>query len=71
MSQAPPDHRHPGLLPAGRRWGTGADSVLPYLGAALRSRAVQADALPAPEQFIQNPVFVHMEHTLRLLSQRH
>ena len=54
------------LLPAGRRWGFGAHSVLPYLGLALQARP---DA--SPEGSIRNPVFSQMENTLRQLRQRH
>jgi hypothetical protein len=45
--------------------------VVPYLGNTLQARAARADELPEAEQFIRNPVFLHMEHTLRTLQQRH
>ena len=70
MPQHAPNDRRNRLLPAGRRWGFGAHSVTPYL-ASLQSRGPQAEELPAEEQFIRNPVFVHMEHTLRALTRRH
>jgi hypothetical protein len=61
-----PDARSP-LLPEGRRWGFGAHSVLPYLTAALESRAGD----PAdPAQGIRNPVFPQMESALRSLQRR-
>lgn len=69
MQQSPTDRRHR-LLPAGRRWGFGANSVTPYL-ASLQTRDPQPEDLPAEEQFIRNPVFVHMEHTLRALTRQH
>lgn len=57
---------HVRLQPAGRRWGFGAHSVLPYLAAALNARpGADADAAT-----IRNPVFPQMEDALRLL-QRH
>ena len=56
------------LLPAGRRWGSGADSVVPYLTQARPSRGQEAQEV---EQSINNPVFLHMEHTLRVLRRRH
>jgi hypothetical protein len=53
MLAQPPRHRYaflvspdlpqptpaPELLPEGRRWGRGADSVVPYLAQSLRARA--------------------------------
>ncbi|GAB3654760.1 hypothetical protein GCM10028813_27260 [Ramlibacter alkalitolerans] len=53
------------LLPAGRRWGFGAHSVLPYLSFALQSRPGQA-----PGESIRNPVFPQMENTLPVLLRR-
>ena len=70
MHQQPPNDRRNRLLPAGRRWGFGADSVTPYL-ASLQTREPLAADVPAEEQFIRNPVFVHMEHTLRALTRKH
>lgn len=50
------------LLPEGRRWGFGAHSVLPYLARMLEERPGD----PAhPAAAIRNPVFPHMERTLR------
>jgi hypothetical protein len=54
-----PKHRSPpadpaALLPEGRRWGRGADSLVPYLAQSLRTR-------PAPS----NPVFNDMADWLR------
>lgn len=54
---SPDDHAR--LLPAGRRWGFGAHSVLPYLAYTLQSRP--GDETQAG---IRNPVFPHMEKTL-------
>lgn len=61
------DARRPRMLPPGRRWGFGARSVLPYLGAALQSRPGRDEELAGAEGAIRNPVFLHMEHTLRVL----
>lgn len=54
------------LLPAGRRWGFGAHSVLPYLGLALHARPDDS-----AEGAIRNPVFSEMETTLRQQRSRH
>lgn len=58
------DRRRSSIQPPGRRWGFGAHSVVPYLtqGRSLRGHEVQE-----VDQLISNPVFVHMEHTLRVL----
>ncbi len=69
MHQSPTDRRNR-LLPAGRRWGFGADSVSPYL-VSLQTRDAQPEDIPKEEQVIRNPVFVHMEHTLRALTRKH
>lgn len=53
------------LLPAGRRWGFGAHSVLPYLGLALQARPGAEDA-----GSIRNPVFRQMQGTLPVLPRR-
>jgi hypothetical protein len=53
------------LLPAGRRWGFGAHSVLPYLAAALHARAAEDAGA------IRNPVFPQMDKTLRALRRGH
>lgn len=64
----PPSHDHPSrLLPAGRRWGFGAHSVVPYLSYTLHARPSDGDGAEA----IRNPVFPQMESTLRTLRQRH
>jgi len=57
---------HARLQPAGRRWGFGAHSVVPYLSFALQSR-------PGEEagESIRNPVFPQMEATLPVLPGRH
>jgi hypothetical protein len=62
------DHRRSPLLPAGRRWGAGAQSVVPYLTHGRATRAPEAEEV---EQLVNNPVFVHMEHTLRVLQRQH
>jgi hypothetical protein len=49
----PPTSADP-LLPEGRRWGRGADSVVPYLAQSLRTRAGAS-----------NPVFRDMADWLR------
>jgi hypothetical protein len=59
---------HARLQPAGRRWGFGAHSLLPYLSLALHSRP---GAAPEAGESIRNPVFPQMEHTLRALRGRH
>jgi len=58
---------HVRLLPAGRRWGFGAHSVLPYLNAALQARP---GAAASEAEGILNPVFPQMEKTLRRLPRR-
>ena len=58
------------LLPEGRRWGRGASSIVPYLYVSLLVKPFTR----APEeegQFISNPVFPHMEHTLGVLRRWH
>jgi hypothetical protein len=55
------------LLPAGRRWGFGAHSVLPYLNASLQARPGEP---PADGEGIRNPVFPQMENALRALRRR-
>lgn len=69
MPQAHTDRRDT-LLPAGRRWGFGAHSVVPYLTHAVHSRTTRAAEVEQEAQFILNPVFLHMEHTLRALRHR-
>ena len=57
---------HTRMLPAGRRWGFGAHTVVPYLALALQARAGE-DAGDS----IRNPVFPQMEKTLPVLRRRH
>lgn len=64
MQRQHEDHRRSSLLPAGRRWGFGAHSVVPYLTDGRVARGQQA---AGPAQPVANPVFQHMEHALRLL----
>lgn len=54
---------HVRLQPAGRRWGFGAHSVVPYLSVTLNARP----GTDGDEGTIRNPVFPQMENTLRLL----
>jgi hypothetical protein len=66
MRQSPIPDPPARLLPAGRRWGFGAHSVLPYLAFALGTRpGDEADAS------IRNPVFREMESTLPVLRRPH
>lgn len=53
------------LLPAGHRWGRGASSVVPYLYVSLLARPMEREGEDG--HFIRNPVFPHMENTLRVL----
>ncbi|MEJ8838884.1 hypothetical protein [Ramlibacter sp. AN1133] len=57
---------HGRLQPAGRRWGFGAHSVLPYLSFALQARPGQES-----DESIRNPVFPQMESTLPVLRRPH
>ena len=58
------------LLPEGRRWGRGASSIVPYLYVSLLAKPFNRG--PEDEgDFIRNPVFPHMEHTLGVLRRRH
>ena len=66
-----PEPPTPRLQPAGRRWGFGARSVLPYLNAALQARPGRPEEDSAGEPAISNPVFLHMEQALRALRQSH
>lgn len=56
---------HARLQPAGRRWGFGAHSVVPYLSFALQARPGQE-----PGEAIRNPVFPQMENTPRPVRRR-
>jgi hypothetical protein len=60
----PKDPSHARLLPAGRRWGFGAHSVVPYLTQSQHARPAEAAQV---EEAIRNPVFPQMEPTLRAL----
>ena len=58
------------LLPEGRRWGRGASSIVPYLYVSLLVKPFHRE--PGEDgEFIRNPVFPHMEHTLRMLRRGH
>lgn len=61
--------RETSLLPAGHRWGRGAQTIVPYLTHTRPPWSGQESV--EVEQSINNPVFLHMEHTLRVLSRRH
>jgi hypothetical protein len=63
-----PETPPPRLQPAGRRWGFGAHSVMPYLVHAP-SQAAASDA--AGTEPIRNPVFPHMDLALRALRRAH
>lgn len=56
-----PDPSSPGLLPAGRRWGQGARSVVPYLVRSLEMRPTAAQIVIGGEEPIRNPVFRRMD----------
>ena len=62
------DDQRSGLMPAGRRWGFGAHSVVPYLNASMQSKPAQGEG---SAESIRNPVFPHMEHALETLRKRH
>jgi hypothetical protein len=57
---------HARLQPAGRRWGFGAHSVVPYLAFALQSRPGEESG-----DSIRNPVFPQMENILPVLPRQH
>jgi hypothetical protein len=59
------DHRS-SLLPAGRRWGFGAHSLVPYLNASLQSKPGEGGAAAA--ESIRNPVFPQMDEALEVLE---
>jgi hypothetical protein len=57
------------VLPAGHRWGFGAQSVVPYLTMSVHLRP--AGGPPDADTSIRNPVFPQMDSTLRVaLRQR-
>ena len=66
MRRPPVTDPHARLQPAGRRWGFGAHSVVPYLSFALQARPGEAAG-----ESIRNPVFPQMENTLPVLPRRH
>ena len=55
------------LLPAGRRWGRGAQTVLPYLNLSLQGRVLagEAEAEAADGEPVRNPVFRQMDIVVR------
>lgn len=55
------------LQPAGRRWGFGAHSVVPYLAHAPAPHAKPAEG----EGSIRNPVFPHMDLALQSMRRSH
>jgi hypothetical protein len=62
------DKHAPRLQPAGRRWGFGAHSVMPYLSHTGQA----ATSGPAGDDgSIRNPVFPHMENGLRAMRRGH
>lgn len=67
MRRPSPPEPAPRLQPAGRRWGFGAHSVVPYLTFTLQERPGEAE----DESAIRNPVFPQMENTLRALRRQH
>lgn len=68
MPQRSHDNRRSSLMPAGRRWGFGAHSVVPYLGVSQQSKPVDG---ASEAEAIRNPVFPHMEQALETLRKRH
>jgi hypothetical protein len=61
------DPHQPRLQPAGRRWGFGAHSVMPYLSHTGQPLESAADS----DASIRNPVFPHMEHALQAMRRGH
>ncbi|NML45565.1 hypothetical protein HHL11_17565 [Ramlibacter sp. G-1-2-2] len=68
MSKSRPDDRSP-LMPEGKRWGMGARSIVPYLYVSLLAKPFSGRE--GEEDFIRNPVFPHMDNTLRMLKRGH
>jgi hypothetical protein len=63
----PRESEEPRQQPAGRRWGFGAHSVVPYL-----SHAPSPDAAAGQDEAaIRNPVFSHMDAVLRAKRHNH
>ena len=59
-------HEEPRLQPAGRRWGFGAHSVVQYL-----AHGPTSDVKPGDLGSIRNPVFPHMDPSLRPMRSGH
>ncbi|HEX2547864.1 MAG TPA: hypothetical protein VHL79_23475 [Ramlibacter sp.] len=51
------DDQDSGLPPPGSRWGSGAQSVLPYLTKSLQARPSSAPEAREPRQRDGHPVF--------------
>lgn len=68
MHTAPTNDHPTTLQPAGRRWGFGAHSVMPYLA---QGHAASGRDAAEVEESIRNPVFPQMEHALRALRRPH
>lgn len=66
MPRPPRPDPHQRLQPAGRRWGFGAHTVVPYL-----THTTQATAGDTAAEGIRNPVFPQMEKALRAVQRRH
>ena len=49
-----------GWQPPGRRWGTGSESVLPYLSHSLQSRMLVVNQSIREDGPVRNPVFAEM-----------
>lgn len=62
----PPDAPSAGAWqPPGRRWGSGARSVVPYLNHAAQAKVLALDVVRPDEGPVRNPVFREMQVTLR------
>ena len=55
-----PDDQDGGLPPPGSRWGSGAQSVLPYLQKSLQSKPIAPEREPRPRAE-GNPVFTQWQ----------
>jgi hypothetical protein len=62
------DEHRSGLMPAGRRWGFGAHSVVPYLNTSVQPKPTPGEG---DSDSIRNPVFSQMERALEALRKRH
>lgn len=67
MAHAHQDTRRSRMLPAGRRWGFGARSVVPYLPSSPQPRPGRSEAEAPAAPAISNPVFPHMDRVLHAL----